>query len=75
MSPESGKINFSDTLKSFWETSQDVLAEIAYREGSKVEGVREAIDQQKVIEGKNLLWKIFPFIVVGVVGLWAVSKG
>lgn len=72
--PESGKVNFSDLLKGFWETTQDVLAEVAYREGSKVEGVREAIDKQKVVAGKNLLWKIFPFAVVGIVGLWVISK-
>lgn len=75
MSPESGKVNFSDHLKSFWETTQDVLAEVMYREGSKIKGVQEAIDQRKVVEGKNLLWKIFPFAVVGIVGIWAVTKG
>jgi len=75
MAPESGKVNFSDLLKGFWETTQDVLAEVAYREGSKIEGVREAIDKQKVEEGKNLLWKAFPFIAIGIVGIWAITKG
>lgn len=72
--PESGKVNFNERLKSAWGTALDVLAEIAYREGSKIEGVRQAVDEQKVVVGKNLLWKVFPFAVVGIVGLWAVSK-
>lgn len=71
---ETGKINFNDRLKSAWGTTLDVLGEIMYREGSKIEGVRQAVEQQKVVVGKNLLWKIFPFLVVGVVGLWAVTK-
>jgi hypothetical protein len=72
--PESGKVNFNDLLKGFWDTTQDVLAEIAYREGAKVEGVREAIDKKKVEEGKNILWKSFPYIVIGLVAVWAVTK-
>jgi hypothetical protein len=72
--PESGKVNFNDLLKGFWDMTQDVLAEVAYREGSKIEGVRQAIDKQKVVEGKNLLWKVFPFMVVGVIGIWALTK-
>ena len=75
MPPESGKVSFTDLLKGFWETTQDVLAEVAFREGSKVEGVRDAIEDRKVIEGKNLLWKAFPFIIIGIVGIWAVTKG
>jgi len=75
MSVESGKINFGDLLKGFWDTTLDVLGEVAYREGSKIEGVREAIDNKKVVEGKNLLWKVFPFLMVGIVGIWAFTKG
>lgn len=73
--PESGKQDFSSWIDGVWNTSLDVLGEIAYREGSKIEGVQEAIDNRKVVEGKNLLWKIFPFIVIGFVGIWAVTKG
>ena len=72
--PESGKVNFDDLLKSFWETTKGVLAEVAYREGSKIEGVREAIDKGKVTAGKNLLWKVFPFMAIAVIGIWAVTK-
>lgn len=72
--PESGKVNFNERLKSIWDTSLDVLGEIAYREGSKIEGVREAVEKQKVVVGKNLLWKVFPFVVIGFVAIWAVTK-
>lgn len=75
MSPESGKQSFDSWIDGVWQTSLDVLGEIAYREGSKVEGVQQAIDNRKVVEGKNLLWKVFPFIVIGFVGIWAVTKG
>ena len=75
MSPESGKVSFTSLLKDTWETTLDVLSEVAYREGSKIEGVRQAIDQKKVIEGKNLLWKVFPFVMIGIVAVWAFTKG
>lgn len=75
MSPESGKQNFDTWIDGVWQTSLDVLGEIAYREGSKVEGVQQAIDERKITEGKNLLWKVFPFFMIGVVGIWAVTKG
>lgn len=72
---ESGKQDFSTWINGVWETSLDILGEIAYREGSKIEGVRDAIDERKIIEGKNLLWKVFPFLIIGIVGVWAVTKG
>ena len=75
MSPESGKQDFNSWIDGVWKTSLDILGEIAYREGSKIEGVREAIDERKIVEGKNLLWKVFPFLVIGIVGIWAVTKG
>ncbi|MCK4825213.1 hypothetical protein KA005_56210 [bacterium] len=75
MSPESGKQDFNSWIDGVWQTTLDCLGEIAYREGSKIEGVREAIDERKVVEGKNLLWKVFPFLAIGIVGIWAVSKG
>ncbi len=75
MSPESGAIDFGKLLGNFWEHTKDILGEIAYREGAKVEGVRDAIDAAKIKEGKNLLWKVFPFMIIGIVGLWAFTKG
>lgn len=73
--PESGKQDNTSWIEGVWETSLDVLGEIAYREGSKIQGVQEAIDERKVTEGKNLLWKVFPFVMIGIVGIWAVTKG
>lgn len=71
---ESGKVDFGKLLDSFWKTTQEVLGEIAYREGSKIEGVREAVNTQAVIQGKNLLWKIFPIIAIGGVLLFTIGK-
>lgn len=75
MSPESGKQDNTSWIDNVWKTSLGVLKEIAYREGSKVEGVRTAIEEKKVQEGKNILWRVFPFICLGIVGIWAVTKG
>lgn len=75
MPPESGKQDNSSWIDRAWQTSLDVLGEIAYREGSKIEGVQQAIEERKITEGKNLLWRVFPFLVIGFVGIWAVTKG
>ena len=71
---ETGKQSFKSVIDNLWQTTQEVLRQIAVKEISKTESVRREIEEQKVVVGKELLWKIFPFVAIGMITLWAVSK-
>ena len=67
MSVETGKQSFKSIVDNLWQTTQDVLKQVAVRELSKTEAVRKEIESQKTLTGKNILWQYFPFILGGLV--------
>lgn len=65
--PETGKVSFKSVLDNLWQTTQDVLKQIAVKELSKTEVIQREIEAQKSVTGKNILWKAFPYILGGLV--------
>lgn len=71
---ESGQVSFKSLVDNLWKTTQDVLRQVAVKEISKTESVRKEIEVQKTLAGKELLWKIFPIAIIGIIALWALAK-
>jgi len=65
--PETGKTSFQSVIDNLWNTTQEVLKQIAVKELSKTEAVQKEIEAQKSVTGKNILWNAFPYILGGLV--------
>lgn len=52
---------FPSLVESFKET----LGKVVIEKVSKIPGVEEKIEEQKIEVGKTLLWKYIPFILIG----------
>jgi len=63
MSVETGKVSFKSVIDSLWQVTQDVLKQVAVKEISKTEAVREEIETQKTVVAKNVLFQYFPYII------------
>lgn len=70
--PETGKVSFKSVIDNLWQTTQEVLKQIAVKELSKTEAVQKEIEAQKSVTGKNILWKAFPYILGGLVVLMVI---
>ncbi|MBA7497074.1 hypothetical protein ES702_07683 [subsurface metagenome] len=71
---EQGQVSFADHLKNFGLTMLRGLKDIAIKEGAKIEAVQKEVEAQKLVMSKELLWKIFPFVVVIGLTLWLIGR-
>lgn len=72
--PEFGEQNFGDHLKNFGLTMLRGLKDIAIKEGAKIEAVQKEVEAQKLVMSKELLWKVFPFVIVIGLTLWLIGR-
>ncbi|MBA7659358.1 hypothetical protein ES703_67335 [subsurface metagenome] len=71
---ETGAQDFGDHLKNFGKTMLRVLADTAIQEVSKIEGVQKEIEAQKLGMGKEVVWKVFPFVAIGLILLIVIGR-
>lgn len=71
---EKGKVSFKGILAGFFKVMGEVLGKYAVQEGSKIPAVQQEVERQKTFLSKEVLWKAFPFIAVGGLILFVVSK-
>lgn len=64
---EKGAVSFKSVIDNLWGVTQSVLGEVAVKEASKIEGVREAVKGGAVRIGQQTLWKYFPFVLGGLI--------
>ncbi len=66
-----------DLEKAFgrtWTIFKQVLAQTVIQQGSEIPAVQEAVEKQKVVAGKNILWQYFPLMFIGLVTVFAISR-
>lgn len=59
------KIDFKKVFNRVLEVTGEVLSQVAYSEAAKSPRVQTEVAKGKVALGKETLWGIFPFIVIG----------
>ena len=69
-----GKIDVGEVFKKTLAVGLDLLKQAAIQKGSEIPAVQKAVEEQKVVAGKNILWKYFPFAILGVMGFYMLSK-
>lgn len=69
-----GRIDIGEVFKKTLAVGLDVLKQTVIQQGSEIPAVQKAVEEQKVVAGKNLLWKYFPFAILGVMGFYMLSK-
>lgn len=74
MQTSPGKIDIGAVWKKTLQVGLDLLKQGVIQEASKTKAVQKAVDEQKVVAGKNILWKYFPYAVLAGLGIFFVSK-
>ena len=74
MNTTSGKINVGDIFKKTLAAALGILQQSVIQEGAKIPAVQRAVENQKVVAGKNLLWKYFPYAILAGMGIFMISK-
>ena len=69
-----GKINVGDIFKKTLDAALGILGQAVIQEGSKIPAVQREVEAQKVVAGKNILWKYFPYAILAVMGVFMISK-
>jgi len=71
---EQGEQSFADHVKNFGKTMMRVLVDTAIKETSKIEAVQEEVEVQKLRIGKEVVWKVFPFVAIGLILLIVIGR-
>ena len=74
METKSGKIDVGKIFGGFAKKALDLFAEAAIEQVGDMKPVQEAIEKQKVVAGKNILWTYFPYVLLGAVGLFMIAR-
>jgi len=69
-----GKIDVGKIFGDLAKRALDLIAQAAIDQVADTKPVQEAIDKQKVVAGKNVLWTYFPYILLGSVGLFMLAR-
>ena len=69
-----GRIDVGEVFKKTLNFGFDVLKQMVIQKGSEIPAVQKAVEEQKVVAGKNVLWKYFPYAILGVMGFYMLSK-
>lgn len=64
------KAFFKDSADFLFNTFKNSLIERA----SQTKEVQDEVERQKVIAGKNILWQIFPFVVIGSLAVILIAR-
>ena len=59
------KITFKNVFSGVLKVAGEILTSAAYAEAAKSERVQTEVAKGKVALGKETLWGIFPFLVIG----------
>ena len=74
MDTKPGKIDVGKIFGGFAKKAIDLLAQAAIEQVADTKPVQQAIEKQKVVAGKNILWTYFPYILLGSVGLFMLAR-
>ena len=74
MSNTTGKINVGDVFKKTLAAALGILEKSVIQAGSEIPAVQRAVEDQKVVAGKNILWKYFPYAVLAGLGIFMIAK-
>ena len=74
MNTTPGKIDVGKIFGDLAKRALDLLAQAAIEQVADTKPVQEAIEKQKVVAGKNVLWTYFPYILLGSVGLFMLAR-
>ena len=69
-----GKIDVGKIFGDLAKRALDLIAQAAIDQVADTKPVQEAIEKQKVVAGKNVLWTYFPYILLGSVGLFMLAR-
>jgi len=74
MNTSTGKIDVGDVFKKTLAAALGILQQTVIQQASKTKVVQKAVEEQKTIAGKNLLWKYFPYAILAGMGIFMLSK-
>ena len=74
MDTKPGKIDVGKFFGDMAKRAVDLLAQAAIDQVADTKPVQQAIEKQKVVAGKNVLWTYFPYILLGSVGLFMLAR-
>lgn len=74
MQTKPGKIDVGKVFGDLAKRALDLLAQAAVEQVADTKPVQQAIEKQKVVAGKNVLWTYFPYILLGTVGLFMLAR-
>lgn len=74
METSTGKINVGEVFKKTLNAALGILGQAVIQEGSKIPAVQKEVESQKVVAGKNILWKYFPYAILVGMGVFMISK-
>ena len=69
-----GKIDVGKIFGDLAKRAVDLIAVAAVEQVSDIKPVQKEIEKQKTIAGKNILWTYFPYVIVGLAGLFMLSR-
>ena len=69
-----GKIDVGEVFGDLAKRAVDLIAQAAVEQVADTKPVQQAIEKQKVVAGKNILWTYFPYILLGAVGLFMLAR-
>jgi len=74
MNTSPGKINVGDMFKKGLAAAIGVVQQSVIQAGSKIPAVQKEIESQKLVAGKSILWKYFPYIILTVLGIFMIAR-
>ena len=74
MSYSTKKIDVGEMFKKTLGAALGFLQQGVIQETSKIKAVQQAVEDQKVIAGKNILWKYFPYAVLAGLGIFMIAR-
>lgn len=69
-----GKIDVGEVFKKTLNIGLELLKQGVIQEASKSKAIQAEVEKQKVVAGKNILWTYFPFVILGGMGIFMLSK-
>lgn len=69
-----GKIDLAEAFKWTLDAAWKGIKESVIQEGSQIKEVQKEVEEQKLVAGKNILWKYFPYFILGTFGLFMLWK-
>ena len=74
MNTTTGAINVGDMFKKGLAALLTSLGQSVIQKGSEIPAVQKELESQKLVAGKNILWKYFPYALLAGGLIFVISK-